>query len=70
MTNSDKPLYEWIDKATYRELLGKWRHSPISEETELFSGDVGEYYAKVMLEKKNKLSIRDQVRVSKSIGWN
>ena len=56
----------WIDGASYEELLRKWRFAPSGEP--MFQGDTGDYYQKVMNEKKSA----DQagaVAASKSIGW-
>jgi len=68
MTKTNKHLYDWIDNATYSDLLNKWRHIPI-EDCEYFQGEVGNYFAKILGEKKAALSPSQQVQVSKSIGW-
>ena len=47
MTKENK---EWIDNSSYESLLSKWRYAPVG--CELFQGDTGEYYSKVMKEKK------------------
>ena len=59
---------EWIDKASYRELLHRWRFAPIGDTT--FHGELGKYYSKVMHEKKDALDHSEQVAVSKSVGWD
>ena len=59
---------DWIDKATYQELLRKNRFAPIGDE--LFLGDLGGYFMKAMNEKKNKLSPDEQVQASKNVGWD
>ena len=49
MTKADK---EWIDNTPYKELLRLWK---IANDTNpLFTGDTGEYFAKVLKEKKPK----------------
>ena len=57
----------WIDGATYQELLDRWRFAPGG--SPLFQGETGDYYKKVMLEKKAALSADEQVAASKAIGW-
>ena len=47
MTNDQK---KWIDNASYTALLYKWRFAPSGDP--MFQGDTGDYYAKVMAEKK------------------
>jgi len=58
-------IKNWIDNASYRELLSNWRNAPIGDA--IFQGEAGDYYAKVMQEKKQTV---DHVQVSKDIGWN
>jgi hypothetical protein len=62
-----KEMIEWIDKASYRDLLSKWRFEEGG--SPWFCGEIGDYYKKVMFEKRNMLSNADQVNASKSIGW-
>lgn len=59
---------EWIDQASYEQLLNKWRFAAIGDES--FQGESGEYYSKVMHEKKNALTHGDQVANSKRVGWD
>ena len=64
MRDADK---NWIDKASYETLLRHWRFAPAGDP--MFIGDTGEYYKKVLHEKK----IADPsgaVAASKSIGWD
>ena len=65
MTREQK---EWIDNASYRSLLYQWRHADSGDI--IFHNESGDYYMKIMLEKKERLSSCDQVAASKSIGWN
>ena len=62
----DPATKKWIDEASYEELLSSWRFAPIGNS--LFTGETGEYYAKVMMEKKEQLSHNQQVQASKNIG--
>jgi len=60
-------LKAWIDKATYEELLRKWRFAPAG--SPLFTGEVGEYYKERMTRLKAIVGDEEHVRVSKAIGW-
>lgn len=64
MTDEDK---EWIDTATYRTLLERWRFAPVGDP--LFQGETGDYYAKVMFGKRDALPAEVAAAESKSIGW-
>ena len=65
----NKKYKEWIDEATYLELLRRWRNTPVGEpifqqtETTL-------YYSKVMAEKKAVLPAAEAIAISKRIGWD
>ena len=56
----------WIDNASYEQLLHKWRFAPLGDSW--FQGECGEYYSKVMSEKRNANS-DEHIQASKSIGW-
>jgi len=58
---------KWIDNATYEELLSRWRFAPAG--SPWFQGEIGEYYAKVMEEKRKEVGDAAHVRASKKIGW-
>ncbi len=64
MTESQK---QWIDNSSYEQLLRRWRESPIG--SDWFQGDTGDYYSKVMAEKRELVGDDEHVRASKSIGW-
>ncbi len=64
MNNTDK---QKIDGMDYRQLLHMWRFAPDTET--LLQGDTGEYFGKIMREKKNNLLHDEQVAISKAIGW-
>lgn len=55
---------EWIDKASYEQLLEKWRFAPVGDP--MFKGDTGDYYIDMMRHKKENY---DHVQASKNIGW-
>lgn len=58
----------WIDNASYEELLRKWRFTDSSEE--YFQGELGEYFARVMGERRDSMSHRDKINASKRVGWD
>ncbi len=57
---------EWIDNASYGELLSFWRYAPVGDP--MFQGDNGKYYGKVMAEKKAALEPGEAVAISKGLG--
>jgi hypothetical protein len=63
MTPEDK---KWIDEASLYQLLDAWRNHPAG--SSLFQGDTGEYYAKVMTQKRSENG-KEWVNASKTIGW-
>jgi len=60
-------IKQLIDGMTYHEMLRAWRNAPAGDP--LFQGETGQYFQKVMYEKKNALSPGEQVAVSKAVGW-
>jgi len=63
----DLEMKEWIDNASYEQLLSKWRSAPAG--SPFFQGEVGDYYSKVMAKKKEAVGHAEAVRSSKSVGW-
>jgi hypothetical protein len=62
-----KDQKDWIDNATYTQLLARWRFAAVGDP--IFKGETGKYYAKVLAEKKNATPAADAVAASKAIGW-
>lgn len=58
---------KWIDEASYVDLLQKWRFAPVGDP--MFQGDTGDYYSKVMFEKRAKEG-DGGVSASKMVGWD
>lgn len=58
---------KFIDEAPFVQLFRLWRFAEIGNE--LLIGDTGNYFAKVMAEKRNKITPENYVRISKQIGW-
>ena len=63
----DEKMKQWIDNASYESLLSRWRNAPIG--SAWFQGEIGEYYQKVMTERRAKVGDAAHVAASKSIGW-
>ncbi|KKL19441.1 hypothetical protein LCGC14_2465420 [marine sediment metagenome] len=62
-----KNMKAQIDSEDYESLLRRWRHAPVG--SPYFQGELGDYYAKVMEEKRRATPAGEQFRASKSIGW-
>ena len=65
MTNEE--MKYWIDNASYKELLYMWRFE--SAGSLFFIGEMGDYYASKLNQKREEVGEEEAVRVSKSIGW-
>ncbi len=57
-------LKKEIDEMDYASMLSQWRFAPVG--TPIFQGESGDYFLKVMAEKRKTT---DHVKVSKTIGW-
>ena len=60
-----RAMLEWIDGASYEELLRRWRHS--ADGDPIFQGEIGRHYSKVLTQRRAEMS--DPVATSKKIGW-
>ena len=58
---------DWIDNATYEQLLRKWRFAKVGDP--MFRDDTGDYYAKARARKKEEVGPEAAVAASKRIGW-
>lgn len=65
---TDDERIAWIDRASYRELLQKWRFEPSG--SPWFSGRVGEHFAEAMRIAKQRTPAGEQVSASKQIGFD
>lgn len=63
----DASMKEWIDNASYQELLGRWRSAPAG--SPWFQDEVGQYYSEAMKKKRSETPPGEQVAASKAIGW-
>lgn len=55
---------KYIDSLLYVKMLFLWRNAPTGDP--LFQGETGEYFSKVMKERKKE---DEHIRASKKIGW-
>lgn len=60
-------MKDWIDNATYEELLRRWRNASAGDP--FFQGETGKYYSEVMARKRGETPHAEQVAASKRIGW-
>lgn len=64
---TEEQMKQWIDNASYEQLLSKWRTAQIGDT--FFKGDIGDYYVIIMKKKREEVGDAEHVRASKSIGW-
>lgn len=62
----DPKTKQWIDQASYTDMLRKVRYAPLGDS--LFTGETGKYFMTVMESKKP--SPEEHTAISKLIGWN
>ena len=62
MTSEQK---QWIDNASYEELLSKWRFAPSGDP--MFEKPNCDYYKEVMNKKRGALSHEERVATSKRV---
>jgi len=60
-------IKDWINNATYEELLEKRRFEPVG--SPYFCGLTGEYYILKMKEKRAEIGDVEACLASKRIGW-
>jgi hypothetical protein len=65
MTTEQK---EWIDNATYEELLRRWRYAPVGDP--IFQGDTGKYYGEKLKLRREAVGPQAHTQASKNIGWD
>jgi len=63
----NEDIKKQIDAMSYAEMLSRWRFAPAGGDP-MFQGECGDYYAKVMVEKRNN-DPAAAVTASKRIGW-
>jgi len=66
-TMISKDMKDWIDNASYRQLLSKWRFAPAG--SPWFQRETAEYYNLVMAKRRSMITAAEHVQTSKDIGW-
>ena len=56
---------KWIDEASYRDLLERWRYSAVGDS--IFTGETGAYYREIMRQKRETIGHDAAVQISKDI---
>ena len=64
---TEAQMRDWIDAASYEELLRRWRNAPAGNP--FFQGEVGTYYSAAMARKRSEVGPGGAVAASKNIGW-
>ena len=67
MSDNKEQMKQWIDKASYIELLRKYRYAPAGDP--FFQGEIGDYYCEVMSKKRKEVGNEEHTRASKAIDW-
>ena len=64
---STEEMRKWIDNASYLELLRRWRFASVG--SPWLQGEIGDYYADAMRDRRAQVANDEHIRASKSIGW-
>ena len=64
----DEKIKKQIDEMDYESMLRLWRFASVGHP--MFQGETGDYYARSMREKSEKISDSERISASKSIGWD
>ena len=64
---TEPEMCNWIRDADYTHLLRKCRFAGVGDP--FFQGEVGDFFQKTMLERKEEIGSAAAVSVSKQIGW-
>lgn len=67
MAQMSEETKKQIDEMDYQQMLYKWRFSPVG--SHWFQGEVGDYFTKVMNEKRAAVGSEAHTAASKEIGW-
>lgn len=61
----EEKMKEWIDNASYEELLTHWRFAPV--EDPFFQGEMGIYFQQVMEQKKLEIPLEERAKINKRV---
>ena len=56
-----------IDSMSYESMFSLWRNAPVGHP--IFQGDVGDYFTKEMIRKRDEVGSAEHSATSKRIGW-
>ena len=62
-----KEMKDWIDGATYEDMLTRWRWAPSG--SPWFQGEIGKYFELIMSQKRKEIGPTEATRISKRVGW-
>ena len=60
-------MKEWINKASYEQLLRRWRFAEVGDP--IFQGAIGAYYSEVMRRRRAEVGSKAHTQISKRVGW-
>lgn len=63
----NKDTKEWIDAASYKELLKKWRFTPANDP--YFENDIAKYLCEVMKQKGESLDPLEREKIGESVSF-
>lgn len=64
----DEKMKQWIDEASYEQLLSKWHSAPIGDP--FFLGETGRYYCQVMKQRRETDPMKHIRTIENIIGRN
>jgi hypothetical protein len=64
VTKEDK---DWLENASYSDLLRRWRFAPTSDP--LVQDDAGIYFQQVLDRRRKEIGVDEHIRISKMIGF-
>ena len=67
-TMTEQEARDWIDNASYEQLLMVWRFAPTGDPR--FIGDIGKHYLKVLARKRKEIGDEAHTATSKFVGWD
>jgi hypothetical protein len=64
---NEQEMKDWIDKASYEDLLRKFRFESIG--SHWCCGELGDYFESVLNQRRHDVGPEEHTRCSKKIGW-
>lgn len=63
---TDREKLDWINQASFEDLLRKWRFAPAGDP--FLKGHIGDHFNKIYCQRRNSLDPGEFTRISKKIG--